>query len=1079
VTTIWTNTAADVVSQVAAAVRRLQHDQPLRRVYVLTPPGSTAATLRRLLPSVPYYGSRRLPGGGESITGIAGIRFTTIPDLALELAPLAVRAQRPITPLLLSSAVQAQLDRQCPAALLPVKDHPATVDALVQVANRLRSMRLAGSPQDADRIAGQIAGPNAVRRAIVGVAVAARSQLLSQGFRDEATVLAAATAALVDGSAILGGPLVIVATDAVHPAQMPFLEQLRGDVDGAAIVASCPEPDDVDFVTQLARLTRHVRTRPPAAALAATSAPDQDEEARWVVRQIVSLVTQGGVVPEDVAVFYPPGTGYGRSLREELERAAVLSSGPAIETLAGSTAGQVVRLLLGLFSGGADRDAVLHLVSIAPIWPSDEPRRRNVARWRRLCRQANIVVAADWSTGVERLRAAQRARRLRRHRDDESIDVDAVTAADESDIRSLQALVALVNGISRRGTAFQQAGSWDAAYRAVAAELAQQIGTLQWRVQHWAAVPTWQRRAAEQVEVMLSGLRQFDHPATALAFSTSSFRRIVATELDQQVRKAGDTTVGVRLLPLHYGSCVDAAHIFVVGANEGVLPPGRIDDLVVPNELSPACAGVVEHGDWQRHRLRRAWNALTSAAGDVTVTLARTDLRRGGELFASEWLDGAQITVHDAHASGVLTGAALNAAECAARRTTDVSMASASAILHRRALALTSRSQDEPTDFDGLIGQHAEHDPFAHVQGITGFEAHATCAMQYFVTKVLGVDTDIDASEITEIQPRERGNVVHLVLEQLVAEWLDLDPDQRPPWMQGDHLPRSLARAAVLLDAAATVLDVEHKLGHSTSWTIERSLLLTAIGQTLRRDAAESVIPLAAEFRFGSGEPADVFQVDPPADRSLPSSPMRPGAVRFRGSIDRVDLVGDVLRVTDFKTSNAAKSRTLRADQVEAGTKLQPGLYSRVASRQAARFGVPPDTAVRFQYVSLRRGHSEVPRFDDRLLDIFAEPVAATAARLAQGDFTPAIGGEFACDVCTPDDLGRGDIDARVQHWNAFAASDDPGDPEDPEVPDDADDPEVPEVPEVPEEPEVPDDPDDRGDRGDPDGGPPDRRSNR
>ena len=1010
---VWTSSAKDVVDQVAVAVRDLQDGHPLRRVYVLTPPGSTAATLRRLLPStVARHGV-----GATPVTGIAGIRFTTIPDLALELAPAGIRAGRPITPLLLSAAVQAQLDRHCPVALADVKDHPATVDALVQVANRLRSIRLA---EPLGQIVGALAGHSAVRRAIVEVAVNARASLLRKGFRDEASLLAAASAALTDGSTHLGGPLVVVATDAVHPAQMPFVEQLIRSIASVRVVASRPEPSDADFIGQLTRLVGEPQLGGAPAAVHAVSSPDQDEEARWVVRRIVSMVTGSlATIPEDIVVLYPPGSGYARSLREELQRAGVFTSGPAIETLAGSMAGQAVRLLIGLMLDGCDRDRVLHLASVAPIWPSQAGRRRDVARWRRLCRQANIVVADDWGTAVDRLRLAQRASRLRRQRSDPTFDVDIAGPRDEADLRSMESLVGLVRTIQRSAGAFAKASTWQSAAAALLDELARHIGTLQWRLDHWADVPVWQRRAGEQVEVMLTALRQFDSEDTKLMFSAPSLRRIIAAELDQQVRKAGDTTVGVRLLPLQHGSCTDARHIFITGANEGVLPPGRTEDLVIPSELTPACAAVLEHGDWQRHRLRRAWYASIGSTADVTVTLARTDLRRGGELFASQWLGTIEPTQHASHRVGVMEMAALTAGECAARRSGDADSASASSTLHRRALALASRSQSAPTVFDGLIGHHPEHDPYDRVQSITNFETHATCGLQYFITKVLRVDTDVDASEITEIQARERGIVVHSVLEQLVVEWLGIDPTIRAAWMQGDQLDRSIARAAALLDEAAVRLDAEHKLGHATSWSIERSMILAAISDTLRVDAQQHVTPVAVEYRFGDdGGNVGAYPVDVPG----------PARVVFQGSVDRIDRVGDHLRVTDFKTSNAAKARTTSRAEIEAGSKLQPSLYSAVVRAHSDLFagndhvGGDGSAIVAWQYVYLRRGRVEPKVIDAALLDILSEPVAATAARLSNGDFKPAIAGDFRCLICTPDGLGRGDVDARVQQWNVFAA---------------------------------------------------------
>ena len=84
---------------------------------------------------------------------------------------------------------------------------------------------------------------------------------------------------------------------------------------------------------------------------------------------------------------------------------------------------------------------------------------------------------------------------------------------------------------------------------------------------------------------------------------------MVEAELDRRVRKAGDASQGVRVLPLQHGICLDARTVYVLGVNDGVLPARRTDDLIVPRELSAESAAVVEHADWHRRRLRRGWDA--------------------------------------------------------------------------------------------------------------------------------------------------------------------------------------------------------------------------------------------------------------------------------------------------------------------------------------------------------------------------------------------------------------------------------------------------------------------------------------
>lgn len=991
-TVSWAAPGRATVAAVAAAVRELQGANPLRSVLVVTPPGFTASALRRLLPSI----------DGR---GIAGIRFTTLPDLALDLAPEAVRLQRPVTPLLLTAAVHEQLEHHCPEVLQPVRHHAATVDALAQAAERLRSLPLADDPAAA---VADLAQGSDVRRAIVSLAGAARLTLRAKGYRDEALVLAAARGALADGTSLVPAPVVAVCTDTFHPAQLPLLRTVLAAAPASAVVACPPAPDDAGLIEQLRDLTGvEPPQRSPDPPARVVSCPDHDEEVRWVVRSVVGQVTgPDSPAPDQIAVVYPPGSRYGRSVRDELERAGLVTSGPTIETLAGSTAGQALRLLLDAFDEGCDREHVLHVVAVAPQWPTGEGRRRNATRWRRLCREAGIVTAADWGTARERLEAAQRARRERRATFDASVDPSTPSERDEWDLEAIDRLAGLAQRMIGAAGDYGRARTWAEAADAIGRELARHIGDEAWREQHWADVPVWQRRAAEQVGTLLAALTQFDHPDAALPFGRAELRRVVTAELDRPVRRVGDTVQGIRVLPLQHGICLDARFVYVVGVNDGVLPPRRTDDLVVPRDLPASTAAVVEHADWHRDRLHRAWRALLAGGAHVTATFARTDLRRGGTVYPSLWLQGLDHDHHASHAAGVRTLPPLTAAEAAARR--GERSLGASSALHRRAIALASRSLPDPTVFDGWIGPHPEHDPRAGVQAITGFEAHAKCALSYFIERVLRVDTGTDPSEITEIEPLTKGDLVHHVLETVVGEWLALDQAARPAWLQGTHLDAVLQRATDVLDERAEVLQGVNLLGHPRAWAIERDVLLSALATALRKEAEAGLTPLAVEYAFGDPDSAPAFPVE-----------IGDGdTVRFRGRVDRVDRTDAGLLVTDFKSSRAAAKPSIKRADVREGRRLQLPLYAKVVTANAAALGIDEAVETRSRYVYIRRDTSDVVDCKDEVALAFDVIVPHTAGRMIAGDFRPSAPDEWGSAVVAPDGLGLGDLAARAGLWS-------------------------------------------------------------
>ena len=118
------------VASAARAIAELQGDDRLSEVIVVVPPGATAGTLRRLLP--------RVSGG------VAGIRFLTPIDLAVELVDSSVSTMRAVTTQLQLAAITSVLSSDdCPAVLLGVRDHPATIDALVDMAVALRAAHVA------------------------------------------------------------------------------------------------------------------------------------------------------------------------------------------------------------------------------------------------------------------------------------------------------------------------------------------------------------------------------------------------------------------------------------------------------------------------------------------------------------------------------------------------------------------------------------------------------------------------------------------------------------------------------------------------------------------------------------------------------------------------------------------------------------------------------------------------------------------------------------------------------------------------------------------------------------------------
>ena len=966
----WVRPGRGVAEGAAQAIAELQGDDPLAEVIVVVAPGATAGTLRRLLP--------RVSGG------VAGIRFLTPIDLAVELVDSSVSTKRAVTTQLQLAAITSVLSSDdCPAVLHGVRDHPATIDALVDMAVALRAAHVGRAALQS--LAGD---PTSVRSALVDVVGRARQRLVDLGVRDESATLAALDA--VDDATLTGLRLVLVVTDTFHPAQIPFLRRLAA-LPSCRVVSVVPAATDSALIDQLGALGCGDVPEPPSVSVPRLiSCPDPDEEVRHTLRQCARLIDDG--VPADDIAIVCAAPMYRRPVRDELQRAGIAWSGGAVERLRGSIAGQVLRHVVDGVVGEWDRPSVFRLLSVAPVYPVGElgaPRR--VGQWTSLCRKLGLVTEADWARAEGALVASNVARR--RRWSDATAD-SPPTGKEIADTEALARLLKLVERLSNQSKRVRKASTWEAAVKALSAILDDHIGVPTWRERAWADGPAWQRNAADHVERIVAGLAELDHDGIAVPYTAATMRQVIGTLLDTPVRRRGDAAGAVSIADIGGAVCIDAAHVFVVGLNEGVLPASTTDDLLLGRDLPEAAARVIEGPRAPASRAERAWNALLAGDASVTGTLARTDLRRGGEVYPSPLLAGMPIEVHQSHAIGLLEGDLLTTSERLAR--TDQSHL-ASCRLGRRANALRARLDPEPTEFDGMVGPHPGLIPDGRPWAITSVEQQARCGLGYFGQFVLGISDETDAATIMSIEPAERGVLVHAVFERVADEWLSLDVAQRPDWLEGDHLRAMHDRAIAVLDELASTIGLEHRLGHVSAWSAERVHILRSIAATLDAEAAELSRPVASEHSF---EGVEVV-----------------GAA-FRGKIDRIDLMPDGgLRVTDFKTGRATSVRNVLED----GRRLQLPLYARAADRDRAILtghdqpGAPAATA-RYLHVREASATSRPVALDAPLIAQFEAYVRRWLDEIAEGHFIPRPHpSNGRCLMCCVDSLGVEELAERAR----------------------------------------------------------------
>jgi len=373
------------------------------------------------------------------------------------------------------------------------------------------------------------------------------------------------------------------------------------------------------------------------------------------------------------------------------------------------------------------------------------------------------------------------------------------------------------------------------------------IGVSTWRERAWADGPAWQRNAADHVEHLIAGLAELDLDGVAVPFSASTMRQVLSTLLDTPVRRRGDAAGAVSIANIGGAVCIDARHAFVVGVNEGVLPATAVDDLLLGRDLPDDAASVIEGPRARASRAERAWNALLGSDAVVTATFARTDLRRGVDVYPSPLLVGLPVDRHESHAEGLINGQPLTTSEALARQ--DLGYLQSSR-LARRFDALRARLNPDATEFDGIVGPHPALAPAGKIWAITALERQADCGLGYFGQYVLGLSDETDPAAILSIEPAQRGTLVHAVFEMVAADWLALADDNRPPWLVGDHLTVTHQRAIEALDQLAADIGSQHRLGHEAAWAAERVHILRSIAAALDHEAGEGSRPVAGEHSF-------------------------------------------------------------------------------------------------------------------------------------------------------------------------------------------------------------------------------------
>ena len=1010
----------------------LRAGDPLAPVTVVVPSALAGTTLRRSL--------------ARELGGLAGVAFVSLPALAEQLAAarLAADGRSHLDGLTLRALVGAVLDGDA-GGFGSAHEHPATIGAL---ADTIRELRPLGEAE-LDHLAGR--GPRAAD--VVRVHRAVRRA--ASRWADDHDALLAATAAVDAGDAVLAevGPVVLHLPRTLTRPELDLVAALgrRGRVH--AIVGSTGRAGADAAVAAVAAALEGAGLGPrpmpgPAAGAdppvtTVVVAPDPAEEARHATRLVLDAIASG-TAPERIAVVSRVREPYALLVHEELAAAGVRHSAPAPNRLTQSMAGRTLLGLLAWVPSGARRSDLVRLLRGAPLL-DDEGRTARPDRWDRAARNAGVVAGLDqWRTRLATARKALADRLAEQDEVDEGGDR----------LESLDRLGAFVEHVAALTNPGERTG-WAPLARWAERVLLTALGR-EGRAARWPEAEQEARAAVLDVLDRLAALQGIGPEPDAV-----TFRRALEHELGRGGRRVGRFGHGVTVGRLVDAVGADLDLVVVLGWVEGAFPPRRVDDALLPERERRAVAALRPRGTSRDEEERDAW-AVLAAAPHAVLTTAAADPRAQREHYPAPWLvelagasEGRDLTAAELAAAGdgVIALASFEAwlaeggapatpterdvAELIAAHRAGIDVASlpfvaepadhpgppGSSPLARGFAAARSRLDGRFDEWAGnvgpqplLVGEAAEH------RSPTGLEAWATCPFRYFLGKVLTVRSLDDPADAETIDPRDRGILVHEVMERFVTGQLHQDPTTAWTPEARDELER-------IADEVESGFRGAGRTGREVLWRSEWAALRRHVSRIVEHGIGAPELagtrPVAVEHAFGfGGEEAPAVEIGVGGEHPL----------RFGGRIDRIDASADGRKVVvvDYKTSSSYGFKGMKDDLLDRGRRLQLPVYA-----LAARELVPEaeEVAAYYWFVSPRYAiELKGGVIDDEVEARFHDVLETVVGGIEDGVFPahpgdeswlPGVGPTFdACKFCDFDRVcpgGRGERWVKLREHPSLA----------------------------------------------------------
>ena len=755
-----------------------------------------------------------------------------------------------------------------------------------------------------------------------------------------------------------------------------------------------------------------LQQRAGAGRLSLIAAPDPEEEVRTVIRRIAA----GDAPFHRAAIIYRQANPYDSLLRQELDFAGIPYAGAEYRTLGDTPTGRLLQGIVdlaahaGAADGAIDRERLIEWMTTTPVrWPGQQTpdgkgRPVPATGWANLAREARANGAPEaWQSRLN-MHWAKVAARMKELRDDYddggrlrqncadlhsfiadlsarlhmlgSPQPDWATAATQLNERICAAYRWYGDGetdsdrqrVAELIDSLSELGNWEVAY---------DLDTLQEAIREGLQAAGFPGGAAPWAPASILARRPaLPAPSNDAVYAVGMVEAAVSAAPRRQPlagRQPGGTPAGSRPGTLRFprrGGRRRPGRAVLAGSHRRAAP-GLSLPLAGGGRQPAAPAGRRQRPAGLRRHCRRRRQR----------TLAHADSVAAGRAGAAARLrDGAgRCGRLPADAPGGNAGKAARAF----RRPDAPRSGSPRRPQRQRLYGMGRRSF--PADTARIAGIGSRERPVSP----SALETWAACPYRYFLSRILGLAALPEDDDAGEMSALDRGALVHKILERSVTE--------------GKQTPAELLALAEqeFEDAAARGI-----AGHYLLWEMEKAKIREGLTAFLDRE----------KVWLGNAAP-DESRAEVAFD-GVKVSVEGLGEVWCRGAIDRLDLLGDAVRVRDFKTGKpdnyTSGLNTQNAVTVANGRALQLPVYTAAARRDY------PNATVTASYcfpLADKNTHGARPYNDAQDSDEFQVTLQRIVGSARAGVFPATPDGAGAYSNCHRCDFNRLCPARRRQIW--------------------------------------------------------------